>query len=78
MQKPSWRIRRRIIIGTLLFCGGEIIYLTAWGADTNLHSTIASGVLILAGSVIGSYVFGAAWDDRNWMGAVRGKRSEDE
>lgn len=78
MQKPSWRIRRRIIIGTLLFCGGEIIYLTGWGKDTNLASTIATGVLLLAGSVIGSYVFGAAWDDRNFMDALRGKRSEDE
>lgn len=75
MQKPSWRIRRRIIIGTLLFCGGEIVYLTVWGADTNLHSTIASGVLILAGSVIGSYVFGAAWDDKNWMGL--GKKGDE-
>lgn len=78
MQKPSWRIRRRIIIGTLLFCGGEIFYLTGWGKDTNLASTIATGVLLLAGSVIGSYVFGAAWDDRNFMDALRGKRSEDE
>lgn len=67
MEKPSWRIRRRIIVATLLFCAGEIIYLTGWGDDTDLASTIANGVLILAGSVIGSYVFGAVWDDRNSM-----------
>ena len=72
MQKPSWRIRRRIIIATLLFCAGETIYLTGWGADTSLHAAIANGVLILAGSVIGAYVFGAAWDDRNVM-VARGR-----
>lgn len=71
MQKPSWRIRRRVIIATLLFCAGEIVYLTGWGQDTDLASTIANGVLILAGSVIGAYVFGAAWDDRNVMTAMR-------
>lgn len=71
MLKPSWRIRRRIIVATLLFCAGEIIYLTGWGQDTDLASTLANGVLILAGAVIGSYVFGAAWDDRNVMTAMR-------
>ncbi|MGB3043672.1 MAG: hypothetical protein WBB98_10800 [Xanthobacteraceae bacterium] len=71
MARPSWRIRRRVIVATLLFCAGEIIYLTGWGKDTDLASTIANGVLILAGSVIGAYVFGAAWDDRNVMSAMR-------
>lgn len=66
-NKPSWKIRRRIVIATLLFCAGEILYLTAWAESTQLAETIASGVLILAGSVIGSYVFGAVWDDRNVM-----------
>lgn len=81
MQRPSWRIRRTVIIATLLFCAGEIIYLTGWGQDTDLASTIANGVLILAGSVIGAYVFGAAWDDRNVMAAMRRSRrhrSEDQ
>jgi len=54
----SWRIRRRVIVMTLLFCAGEIIYLTGRAEDTDLTATIANGVLILAGSVIGAYVFG--------------------
>lgn len=76
MNKPSWRMRRRIIVATLIFCAGEVIYLTGWGDDTDLASTIANGVLILAGSVIGSYVFGAVWDDRNVM-AMRRRRPVD-
>lgn len=81
MQRPSWRIRRTVIIATLFFCAGEIIYLTGWGQDTDLASTIANGILILAGSVIGAYVFGAAWDDRNVMAAMgrnRRHRPEDQ
>jgi len=50
---------------TLIFCAAEIAWLTGWGHDTDLHETIANGILILAGSVIGTYVFGAVWDDRN-------------
>lgn len=61
--KPSWRIRRRIIIATLIFCAAEVAYLTGWGDDTRLAEAIATGCLLLAGSVIGSYVFGAAWQD---------------
>lgn len=65
--RPSWRIRRRIVLATLLFCAGEVVYLTVWGRDTGVHETLANGVLILAGSVIGAYVFGAVWDDANVM-----------
>ena len=74
MPKPSWAIRRRIIIGTLLFCMLEVVYLTIWADDTELAATIANGVLILGGSVIASYVFGAVWDDRNVMAMRRGPR----
>lgn len=77
MPRPSWRIRRRIIVATLLFCAGEIIYLTGWGQDTDLASTIATGVILLAASVIGSYVFGAVWDDRNVMTSSRHGRRRD-
>ncbi len=62
-HQGTWRIRRRIINITLLLCAGEVIYLTGWGADTRLNETIAQGVLLLAGSVIGAYVFGASWED---------------
>jgi hypothetical protein len=69
IAKPSWKIRRRIVLATLLFCAGEVLYLTVWAESTDLAQTIANGVLILAGSVIGSYVFGAVWDDMNVLQA---------
>lgn len=59
----SWKIRRRVIVATLVFCASGVAYLIAAGEDTRLHETIASGLILLAGSTVGSYVFGAAWDD---------------
>lgn len=61
----SWRIRRAIIIGTILWCVGMVSYLSIWGRDTSLSETTVNGCLLLMASVIGSYVFGAVWDDRN-------------
>jgi hypothetical protein len=76
--RPSWRIRRTVIVATLIFCAVEIAYLTIWGKDTRLSETIANGLVILAGSVIGAYIFGAAWDDRNIMAMSRGRRQRVE
>ena len=61
----SWKIRRRVITATLAFCAAGVAYLIAAGEDTRLNETIASGLILLAGSTVGSYVFGAAWDDAN-------------
>lgn len=61
----SWRIRRAIIIGTIVWCVGMVTYLAVWGRDTELSQTTVNGLLLLMASVIGSYVFGAVWDDQN-------------
>lgn len=76
--RPSWRIRRTIIVSTLIFCAVEILYLTIWGESTDLAETIANGLILLAGSVIAAYVFGATWDDKNVMALNRrGRRQSD-
>lgn len=62
-RQATWRVRRRIVNITLLLCALEIGYLTFCGADTKLNETLAIGAFALAGSVIGAYVFGAAWED---------------
>ncbi len=62
-MRGTWRVRRRIIHATLAFCAAQIAYLTFWGADTRLNETLAVGAYALVGSVIGAYVFGAAWED---------------
>jgi len=67
MDRPSWKHRRRVVFGALIFCALAITWLMIRGEDIRLHETIAVGLIGLAVSVIGSYVFGAAWDDRNVM-----------
>lgn len=64
LGKTSWTIRRRIIIGTLLWCVALVTYLAVFGRPVSLSETIANGCLLLMASVIGSYVFGAVWDDK--------------
>jgi predicted MFS family arabinose efflux permease len=67
VSRPPWKLRRRIITATLAFCAGMVIWLVWKGEDTNLAQTIANACFFLAGSVIGAYVFGAAYDDKNVM-----------
>jgi hypothetical protein len=69
LDKPSWRIRRMIIFATLIFCAFWIGFLVMDGEDTRLNETIAQGLLLLAASTIGSYVFGAVFDDKNVLQA---------
>lgn len=64
LMRSSWAIRRRIIIGTLLWCAAMVTYLAVFGRAVSLSETIANGCLLLMASVIGSYVFGAVWDDK--------------
>jgi len=73
----SWTIRRRIIVATLGMCGEVLLYAQwlIWRTledlpknKADLMSTMVNGAYILAGSVIGSYVFGAVWDDKSKRG----------
>lgn len=71
--RPSWRIRRRVIFATLAFCAFWLSWIVVSAPpDSRLHETIALGLLGLAASVVGSYVFGAAWEDRATIQAETG------
>ena len=67
IAKPSWTVRRRIIIATLLFCAFCVVYVMVWGDDRGVLETIVFCAFGLGLSVIGSYIFGAVWDDKNVM-----------
>lgn len=66
----EWWRRRIAITGVLLFCAATVGYLTICGNDTALHRDIANGLILLAGSTLGSYVFGAVWDDSSKRKAI--------
>ena len=59
-----WQVRRRIIVITLIFCAALVTYITFKGTDSRTAETIVQSAFYLAGAVIGSYIFGAAWQDR--------------
>jgi len=62
-EGPSWKIRKRIVYLTLLFCALIITYVTYKGADTRLNETIIQFSYMLGASTIGSFIFGAVWHD---------------
>lgn len=78
-MRPSWKVRRRIVIATLGYCAGCIVYLLAYGeADSRLHETIAYGLFGTFISTLGSYVFGAVWDDSNVMKTLGSRAYSDQ
>lgn len=62
--KSSWHFRRRVVVATLLYCAAMVAYITFKNSETRLAEAVATSLILLAGSVIGSYVFGAVWDDK--------------
>jgi hypothetical protein len=67
MLKPSWKIRRRIVVSTLIFCAFCVLWIMIRGDARSVNEVIVMCAFGLAGSTIGAYVFGAVWDDRNVM-----------
>lgn len=65
MARAPWQVRRRIVVVTLIWCIVLISYLAIWGKADTLREAIATSLVLLMGSVIGTYVFGASWDDKN-------------
>jgi zinc transporter ZupT len=66
IAKPGeWKRRRRIIHATLIYCGAAVPVLTVWNPESILTQQTILALISLAGAVIGSYLFGAVWDDSN-------------
>lgn len=73
---PSWKHRRRIVYAALIYCAVALAYIIYDGTDTALYAQVALGLLGLAATIIGTYVFGAVWDDKNVMAARTEKAPE--
>lgn len=61
----NWPRRRRWmkLILTWAICNAQ--YLIVFGKDTGLHMNALVALLSLIFAILGSYVFGAAWDDQD-------------
>lgn len=61
----GWPTRRRVMYFTLAYCFGNVEYLVFFGEDTALNRETITTLLYILVPIIGTYVFGAIWDDRN-------------
>lgn len=66
----TWRVRRRLVVLTLLYCAAMVAYIVVWGRPIPLSEAVASALILLAGSTLSSYLFGVVWDDKNKVGTV--------
>lgn len=78
MTKPSWKIRRRIVIATLIFCAFCVLWIMIRGDERSVLEVIVMCAFGLAGSTIGAYVFGSVWDDRNVMKEIGARAYEEQ
>lgn len=60
----NWPRRRRWMAVMLTWLVGNAQYLIIWGADNALHQNALITILGAIVAIIGSYIFGATWDDR--------------
>lgn len=61
----DWRIRRRIVILLLLWAAALVTYIAVLGSPDTLREATATSLILLIGSITGSYVFGVIWDGKN-------------
>ena len=57
---PTWAGRRRVVRLSLVSCLGLAVYSMVLGVE--MAAVVFPPVSLLAGSIIGSYVFGASWE----------------
>lgn len=68
----AWKYRRRAIVATVGFCMATVlICLLDHSVEASVAQIAVMSAFGLMGTTIGAYVFGAAWDDKNWMEHLR-------
>ena len=66
-EAHDWTNRRRVVQLSLIFCAGSIgyiVYNPGSGEAAITRGSIGQALIAGALGIIGTYVFGAAWDDR--------------
>lgn len=61
----SWKIRRKLMYGTLFFCFACVVFVLAKGMESKVAETVVMSAFGAIMVVLTSYVFGAAWEDIN-------------
>lgn len=63
LSKPSWKLRRRAVFGSMLFAMSVILYTLVRWDDTSLAQTLVLSSFALIGTVVAAYIGGAAYED---------------
>lgn len=66
----SWKIRRRFMFVVVAFCMLVILGALFLMPNGSASSTAIIAAFTTISATMGSYVFGATWDDRNKSNAV--------
>ncbi|MBS7697863.1 MULTISPECIES: hypothetical protein [unclassified Chelatococcus] len=77
VAKDNWKIRRRVVFGALGYIAIMLAFIVLVGTDSALFGQVAVGLIGAAVAIIGSYVFGAVWDD-NGKRRLMAERDEPE
>ncbi len=59
----SWRIRRAFMLAVAALCAWVIVYCLVNRLDTRVAETAVMAAFLTLGTIVGAYVFGAAWED---------------
>lgn len=74
----SWRYRRRTMFAVIVFCKLTIAYCLYKNLDTKVAESAVTMAFTTLFMVVGSYVFGAVWDDNNQIKALGKGDGEDK
>lgn len=73
----NWKMRRRFMWIITIFCMYCILHILYWGGDSRVNEAIIMWAFLCMGGTLGSYVFGAAWQDIHVIQSSRGKRRDE-
>lgn len=75
-DKPTWRLRRRAVFGSLIFAGLVIAYVLFRWDDTNLAQTAVLGAFGLIGAIVASYIGGAVYQDTRMFSSQQASKQD--
>ncbi|HVL29546.1 MAG TPA: hypothetical protein VM326_02350 [Sphingomicrobium sp.] len=62
-HQSSWAVRRKFMFAVSAFCMAAISYCLLRNLDTKVAEAAVTFAFLTLGGIVGSYVFGAAWED---------------
>lgn len=72
VSPDNWKFRRRVVFVALFWIALLVMYIIWRGGDSALYRDVAVTLVGAGVAIIGSYVFGAVWDDRSKRRDYRG------